>query len=61
MGYIIDKEKWLKTEVAQIRALTHAIDATSAGNRIPQNLKDIEGIARRARKKFIDMGLDKEV
>jgi hypothetical protein len=60
MGYIIDREKWLKTEVTQIRGLTYAIDATTAGNRIPQNLKDIESIARRARKKFIDLKLDKD-
>lgn len=59
MRYIIDQEKWLKDEVSQIRSLTYAIDATSVANRIPQNLKDIESIARRARQRFIDMGLAK--
>lgn len=59
-GYIVKKEKWLENEVSQIRSLTYLIDATSYGARIPQNLKDIESIARRARKRFIDLGLDKE-
>ena len=60
MNYVVDKEKWLKVEVEQIRSLTHAIDATSYAARIPQNLKDIEAIARRARKKFLDLRLDEE-
>ena len=60
MTYIIDKEQWLKNEVIQIRGLTYAIDATTHGSRIPKNLKDIEAIARRARKRFLDLQLDKE-
>ena len=60
MSYIVEQELWLKNAVSQIRSLTYAIDATTYGARIPQNLKDIEGIARRARKRFLDLGLDKE-
>jgi len=60
MALIVDKEKWLKDDVSAIRSLTYAIDATTAGSRIPQNLKDIESLARRTRKRFIDMGLNKD-
>lgn len=60
MDYIVDREKWLKDDVAQVRALTYAIDATTDGSRIPQNLKEIEALARRARQKYIDLKLDKD-
>lgn len=60
MGYTVKEHKWLEIEVRQMRSLTYAIDATTHAPRIPQNLKDIEAIARRARKRFIDLGLDKD-
>ena len=60
MTYVIDKEEWLKDEVTRIRALTYTIDTISYAAEIPQNLEDIEVIARRARKKFLDLRLDEE-
>lgn len=60
MAYIVEKERWLRNDVEQIRSLTYLIAATTYGARIPQNLKDIESLARRARKRFIDLGLDKD-
>lgn len=57
MSYVIEKELWLKSEVAQIRRLTYAIDATTDRERVPQNLKDIEAIARRARERLVDLGI----
>jgi len=54
MGYIIDKESWLKSELIEIRSLTYAIEACIDETRIPQNLQDITEISQRARRRFIE-------